>query len=464
MVSVGRHENISILSYSEVEAVSGYVGNFSVRVRRKPRYVDEDTCTGCGTCVEKCPWKKIPSEFDLGLGTRPAIYFPFAQAVPRVPIIDRQNCAYFQKGKCRACEKFCQTGSINFEQQEQVVDLQVGAIILATGFKDFDARRIQQYGYGELENVITSMELERLINTGGPTVGEVRLKDGRKPESIAIVHCVGSRNKDYHEYCSRVCCMYSLKLAQLARDYVGAEVHEYYRDMRAFGKGYEAFYERVERAGVHFTRFDQEGPEGGLQVSRHNGQLKVSSTDLYTGELNEQLVDMVVLSAGIEPQADAAQVAQTFSISRGPDGFFLEKHPKLAPVETTTDGVYLAGVCQGPKDIPDSVAQGGAAASVALSLMDAGHVTLEPFTSYIDQSKCSGCGACELVCPYHAIEMIEVDGRRVSNVNEVLCKGCGTCVAACLAQAATQNGFSQDQILAEIVGIMSVLKMPVMPG
>jgi len=464
MVSVGRHENISILSYSEVEAVSGYVGNFSVRVRRKPRYVDEDTCTGCGTCVEKCPWKKIPSEFDLGLGTRPAIYFPFAQAVPRVPIIDRQNCAYFQKGKCRACEKFCQTGSINFEQQEQVVDLQVGAIILATGFKDFDARRIQQYGYGELENVITSMELERLINTGGPTVGEVRLKDGRKPESIAIVHCVGSRNKDYHEYCSRVCCMYSLKLAQLARDYVGAEVHEYYRDMRAFGKGYEAFYERVERAGVHFTRFDQEGPEGGLQVSRHNGQLKVSSTDLYTGELNEQLVDMVVLSTGIEPQADAAQVAQTFSISRGPDGFFLEKHPKLAPVETTTDGVYLAGVCQGPKDIPDSVAQGGAAASVALSLMDAGHVTLEPFTSYIDQSKCSGCGACELVCPYHAIEMIEVDGRRVSNVNEVLCKGCGTCVAACLAQAATQNGFSQDQILAEIVGIMSVLKMPVMPG
>jgi heterodisulfide reductase subunit A len=196
------------------------------------------------------------------------------------------------------------------------------------------------------------MELERLINTGGPTTGEVRLKDGRKPESIAIVHCVGSRNVDYHEYCSRVCCMYSLKLAQLVRDYVGAEVHEYYRDMRAFGKGYEAFYKRVERAGVHFTRFDQEIPGGGLQINRHNGQLKVSSTDLFTGEPNEQLVDMVVLSTGVEPQADAAQVAQIFSISRGPDGFFLEKHPKLAPVETTTDGVYLAGACQGPKDIP----------------------------------------------------------------------------------------------------------------
>jgi len=462
MVSVGRHENITLLSYSEVESVSGYVGNFTVKVRRKPRYVDEATCTGCGTCVEKCPWKKIPSEFDLGLGNRPAIYFPFAQAVPRVPIIDTQNCAYFQKGKCRACEKFCQTGSINFEQQEELIDLHVGAIILATGFKDFDAHRIQAYGYGELDNVITSMELERLINTGGPTVGEVRLKDGRKPESVAIVHCVGSRNKDYHEYCSRVCCMYSLKLAQLVRDYVGAEVHEYYRDMRAFGKGYEAFYGRVERAGVHFTRFDQDIPGGGLQINHHNGQLKLSSTDLFTGEPNELLVDMVVLSTGVEPQADAAHVAQTFSISRGPDGFFLEKHPKLAPVETTTDGVYLAGTCQGPKDIPDSVAQGGAAASAALSLMDAGHVTLEPFTTFIDQSKCSGCGACELVCPYHAIEMIEVDGRRVSNVNEVLCKGCGTCVAACLAQAAFQNGFSQDQILAEIVGIMSVLKMPML--
>jgi len=462
MVSVGRHQNITLLSYSEVESVSGYVGNFTVRVRRKPRYVDEDSCTGCGTCVEKCPWKKIPSEFDLGLGNRSAIYFPFAQAVPRVPIIDTQNCAYFQKGKCRACEKFCQTGSINFEQQETVVDLEVGAIILATGFKDFEASRIEQYGYGKLDNVLTSMELERLINTGGPTTGEVLLKDGRKPESVAIVHCVGSRNKDYHEYCSRVCCMYSLKLAQLVRDYVGADVHEYYRDMRAFGKGYEAFYERVARSGVHFTRFDQEVQDGGLQVSRHNGQLKITSTDLFTGEPNELLVDMVVLSTGIEPQADATKVAQTFGISRGPDGFFIEKHPKLAPVETTTDGVYLAGACQGPKDIPDSVAQGGAAAAAALSLMDAGHVTLEPFTTYIDTSKCCGCGNCERVCPYHAIEMVEQDGRIVSHVNEVLCKGCGTCVAACLAQAAQQNGFSQDQILAEIIGIMSVLKMPVM--
>jgi heterodisulfide reductase subunit A len=255
--------------------------------------------------------------------------------------------------------------------------------------------------------------------------------------------------------------MYSLKLAQLARDYVDAEVHEYYRDMRAFGKGYEAFYERVARSGVHFTRFEQDAQGGGLQVSRHNGQLKVTTTDLYTGKPNDLLVDMVVLSTGVEPQADAAQVAQTFSISRGPDGFFLEKHPKLAPVETTTDGVYLAGTCQGPKDIPDSVAQGGAAASAALSLMDAGHVTLEPFTTYIDQSKCGGCRTCEGLCPYHAIEMVMLDGRQVAYVNEVLCKGCGACAAACPAQAAIQNGFTQDQILAEIDGILSVLILPV---
>jgi heterodisulfide reductase subunit A len=253
--------------------------------------------------------------------------------------------------------------------------------------------------------------------------------------------------------------MYSLKLARLARDYMGVEVHEYYRDMRAFGKGYEAFYERVARTGVHFTRFDQEEPGGGLQVSHHNGKLKISSTDMFTGEPNELLVDMVVLSTGIEPQADAAQVAQTFSISRGPDGFFLEKHPKLAPVETTTDGVYLAGTCQGPKDIPDSVAQGGAAASVALSLMDAGHVSLEPFTTFIDQSKCGGCRTCEGLCPYHAIEMVELNNKLVAYVNEVLCKGCGACAAACPAEAATQNGFTQEQILAEIDGVLSVLAL-----
>jgi heterodisulfide reductase subunit A2 len=454
MVSVGRHENITLLSYSEVEKVSGYVGNFTAQVRRKARYVNEELCTGCGTCVEKCPWKKIPSEFELGLGVRPAIYFPFPQAVPRVPVIDTENCAYFQRGKCRACEKFCPRGAIDFEQQDEVVEIQVGAIILATGFADFDPTLSPQYGYGALENVITGMELERLINSGGPTQGRVMMKDGRIPRSVAILHCVGSREGDPsngggHEYCSRVCCMYSLKLAQLIRDYVGAEVVEFYRDMRTFGKDYEAFYERVQRHGVHFIRFDRD-----IQITQDTDGLRISVIDVYTGKPIEATVDMAVLSTGMEPQSDQAQVGKIFGVSRSPDGFFLERHPKLAPVETTTDGVFLAGACQGPKDIPDSVAQGAAAAAAALTLLDSGNVSLEPFTSYVIAEKCGGCHTCEGLCPYGAVVMVEENGRTVASVNEVLCKGCGACVAACPAGAMVQYGYTRDQVLAEIEGAL----------
>ena len=454
MVSVGRHENITLLSYSEVDSVAGYVGNFNVRIRKKARYVNEELCTGCGTCAEKCPWKKIPSEFDLGLGNRPAIFFPFPQAVPRIPVIDTQNCAYFQKGKCRACEKFCPRQAIDFDQKDHWLDLEVGTIVLATGFKDFDPRQSSQYSFGNLDNVLTSMEFERLINSGGPTNGQVTLKDGRKPERIAILHCIGSRDLEHHEYCSRVCCMYSLKLAHLIREYVDAEVIEFYRDMRTFGKDYEAFYERARSAGVRFSRFDTGNGTGGIHVTQQDGQLKVATTDVYTGQPNETLVDMVVLSTGMEPQTDQLNVARTFGISLSPDGFFLERHPKLAPVETTSDGVFLAGTCQGPKDIPDSVAQGGAAAAVALSLMDAGQVTLEPFTTYIVQEKCGGCRTCEGLCPYKAIEMVELGDRLVAYVNEVLCKGCGACAAACPAGAATQHGFTQEQVIAEIEGAL----------
>jgi heterodisulfide reductase subunit A len=410
--------------------------------------VNEDLCTGCGTCVEKCPWKKIPSRFDLGLGTRPAIYFHFAQAVPRIPVIDTENCVYFQKGKCKACEKFCPTHAIDFEQQDTRLDLDVGTIILATGFKDYDAALSPQYGYGALDNVLTGMEFERLINSGGPTTGQVRLKDGRTPERIAILHCVGSRG-DHHEHCSRVCCMYSLKLAHLARDLLGTEVVEFYRDMRTFGKGYEAFYNRVQREGVQFVRYGDD-----IRVTAHDGHLKVTSTDLYTGQPSEVAVDMVVLSTGLEPQADQQQIARTFGISLSPDGFFLEKHPKLAPIETATDGVFLAGTCQGPKDIPDSVVQGGAAASAALTLMDIGSVTVEPFTAYIDPERCSGCRICLNQCPYGAIDVAEHNGRVVSQVNEVLCKGCGTCAAACPSGVATQRGFTFEQVMAEIDGAL----------
>ncbi len=457
MVSVGRHENITLLSNSEVESVSGYVGNFNVKIRKKARYVNEENCTGCGACVEKCPWKKIPSEFDMGLGNRPAIYFPFAQAVPRVPIIDTENCAYFLRGKCRACEKFCQRQAIDFEQKDELIDVEVGGIVLATGFQDFDPHKAPQYGYKELDNVVSGMEFERMINTGGPTNGQVVLKDGRKPERIAILHCVGSRDLQHHEYCSRVCCMYSLKLAELIRHYVDAEVYQFYRDMRTFGKDYEGFYTRAAQNGVHFHRFEEK-----IHVSQQNGHLKVSTIDIFTGQPDDVLVDMVVLSTGLEPHSDQLEVAKTFGISLSPDGYFLEKHPKLAPVETATDGVFLAGTCQGPKDIPDSVAQGGAAAAGVLSMLDAGHVTLEPFTTYVIPEKCGGCRTCEGLCPYGAIEMVDFEGRQVALINEVLCKGCGACAGACPAGAALQHGFTYEQVMAEIEGALlnSLRTMP----
>jgi heterodisulfide reductase subunit A2 len=450
MVSVGRHPNITLMSYSEVEKVAGYVGNFTVTVRRKPRYVNENLCTGCGTCIEKCPWKKIPSEFDLGLGNRAAIYYPFAQAVPRVPVIDTLNCAYFKTGKCRACEKFCAAKAIDFDQVDAQVDLEVGAIILATGFQDFNPRNAPQYGYGTISNVLTGMEMERLINTGGPTSGRVLLKNGGKPGKVAILHCVGSRGND-HAYCSRVCCMYSLKLAILIREYLQAEVIEFYRDMRAFGKNYEDFLHRAEKHGIQFARY-----AGDIRVDQREGRLVILADDVYTGCQVETGVDMVVLATGMEAQPDQHELGARFGVSQSQDGFFLEKHPKLAPVETTTDGVFLAGACQGPKDIPDSVAHGAAAAAAALAMLDHGSVELEPYTASIMADKCGACLTCLGLCPYGAVSMVDWNSRQVAQVNEVLCKGCGACVAACPAGAVTQHGFTNDQIMAEIEGILEL--------
>ncbi len=449
MVSVGQHENIELLTYSQVEEVSGYVGNFKVKVRKKARYVDEDICTGCGLCQEKCPVKDIPSEFDAQMGTRRAIYIPFAQAVPRVPVIDTAHCIWFQRQRCGACKKLCPPGAVDFEQEDRIVELEVGTIIVATGFDLFDCTRAPQYGYDRLDNVLTGLEFERMVNASGPTGGKVLLKDGQEPKSVAILHCIGSRDENYNPHCSRVCCMYSLKFAHLVKDTIKAKVYEFYIDMRSFGKGYEEFYERVQREGVVFVRGK------GAEVTERGGQLLVAAEDTDLGRKINVPVDMVILSNGLEPRRDATETARLFGLSRSKDGFFLEKHPKLAPVETASDGIFIAGTCQGPKDIPDTVAQAAGAAAVALSMMDLGKWTLEPSIAQVDVERCSGCGECVLACPYKAIELQE--GK--AQVSETLCKGCGTCVGHCLSKAITLLHFTDEQLVAEMQGALRELEV-----
>ncbi len=450
MVSVGQHPNIELMSYSDVTEFSGYVGNFTAKIRMRPRYVDEEKCTGCGNCEQKCPLS-VPSEFDCGLGKRKAIYRPFPQAVPSIPVIDREHCLYFTKGICRVCEKFCPKGAIDFEQKERFVEVQVGAAILATGFDLFDASRIKEYGYGKLPNVITSLEFERLTHASGPTGGKITLKNGKPPESVAIVHCVGSRDQNYNEYCSRVCCMYSLKVAHLVREKTEAKVHEFYIDMRAFGKGYEEFYKRLLREDVTFVRGRVAEITNVPQNPAEKGKLVIMAEDTLLGFVRRIPVDMVILSVGLEPRKDAQQVAHTFKISRSKDGFFLEKHPKLAPVSTAGDGLFIAGSCQGPKDIPDSVAQGAAAAANVLSLIDRKEVELEPTIAVINPESCSGCRICVGLCPYGAIDFEEKENRAM--ITTALCKGCGVCVAACPSAAIEQQNYTNRQLMAEVEAI-----------
>ena len=453
MSSVGSHPYIELLTYSEVEDVSGFVGNFKVKIRKKARSVNEDKCTGCGVCVEKCPWKAEVNEFEANLVPRKAIYIPFAQAVPNVPVIDREVCAYFKTGKCRACEKFCEAGAIDLEQQDEIIEVEVGAIIVATGYNTFDPEPIATYGYRKYDNVLTSMEFERLCSAVGPTSGKLVLKDGKEPESIAIVHCVGSRDKNYHPYCSRVCCMYSLKFSHLIKEKTSADVYQMYIDMRCFGKGYEEFYERLGEEGVNFVRGKVAQVTDQTIDEEEEGKLIVVVEDTLLGKIVRVPVDMVVLSVALEPQPDAEEVARMFSISLSADGFFLERHPKLDPVATTTDGVFVVGCCQGPKDIPDTVAQASAAAARALALISKGRVEIEAATSVVDEELCAGCKTCIMICPYGAISFDEE--KKVSVINEALCKGCGACAAACPSGAITNKHFTTEEIGAQIEGVLA---------
>jgi heterodisulfide reductase subunit A len=453
MSEVGQHENVTLLTYCELEEVSGSVGNFRVKVRKKARHVNQDACNGCGICAQKCPKKVVDDVFEAGLGQRKAIYTPFPQAVPRTPVIDTESCIWFQRQKCRVCEKLCPAGAIDFDQQDEVLELEVGNIILATGWKPFDCAKLPQYGYGRLPNVYTAMEFERMCNAAGPTGGKIVLRDGKtQPESVAIIHCVGSRDANHHSYCSNVCCMAALKFGHLVLEKTHADVYSFYIDLRTSHKDYEEFYQRLLGEGMHFVRGKVAEVTNADRVPFEHGKLVVQLEDTLLGRQRRVPVDMVILMGALEPQVDAAELGRRCGIACGATGWFTERHPKLDPVATMTDGVFVAGVCQGPKDIPASVAQGAAAAARVAGMIAKGTVTIEPITASVDEEACSGCRICNSLCSYNAIEFDQQ--QQVSRVNTALCKGCGTCVAACPAGAISGAHFTDDQILAEIEGAL----------
>jgi heterodisulfide reductase subunit A len=453
MVLVGNHPNVTLLTYSEVQKVDGYVGNFTVTIKKRARYIKTEDCTGCGVCWEKCPKKVIDDKFEAGLGYRKAVYTPFPQAVPKYPVIDDINCTYYQKGTCKACEKFCPTNAIDFNQKDEILTVEVGNIVLATGWDLFDARRIPNYGYGRLANVFTNMEFERMSNSAGPTGGNIVLRDGKTiPKSVGIIHCVGSRDKNYNNYCSAICCMQSLKFAHLVHEKTGATVYNFYIDIRTPAKGYDEFYQRILEEGTLFVRGKVAEVTDAARNPGEEGKLIIQAEDTLVGKQRRIPVDMVLLSAGLEPRSDSKALAKTFGISCSADGWFIERHPKLDPVATMTEGVYIAGCVQGPKDIPASVAQGAAAAARILGKIQQKEIALEPIRATVNPDTCSGCRICNNMCPFNAISFHE--DTMVSEINPALCQGCGTCVAACPAGAISGTGFSNDQILSQIDGLL----------
>ncbi|MHA1412887.1 MAG: 4Fe-4S binding protein, partial [Promethearchaeota archaeon] len=440
MVDVARNKNIEILTYSEVVDVQGYVGNFEVTIMKKPHYVDQEKCTACGACVENCPIT-CANEFELGMGTRKAIYIPFPQAVPGQYTIDMDHC--IQCGIC-ARPTVCEPGAINYDDKPEYLNIKVGTIIVATGWDLFDPSVLEQYGYGRFPNVITGLQMERLLSSFGPVLGKpVRPSDLKAPHSIAFLQCVGSRNfrEGGHQYCSRVCCMYATKQArQYKEKHPDADVYIFYMDIRAFGKGYEEFYESAaENYGINYIR----GRIAEITEDEdHNIIIRAEDTLLQVPI--ELKVDMLILSTAIEARADADKVASLLSIQRSSDGFFMEAHPKLRPVDTLTNGIFVAGVAQGPKDIPDTVAQAKGAASSAAALMAQGEVAIEPYYAVVMEHLCSGCKSCQALCPFGAIDFDEF--KKVAVINSALCKGCGTCAAACPSSAIIQNHFATFQL------------------
>ena len=463
MVDVAQNDKIRIFSYSEVTDVKGFVGNFDVTIKKKARYVREDVCTGCGLCTEKCPQKKVPNEFNLGMDNRHAIYIPFAQAVPKVATIDPSAGLMLKSGKSGICSKVCGAGAIDYKAKDEFIEEKYGAIVVATGFNPISLDKFDEFAYNESKDVITSLELERLMNAAGPTGGTLlRPSDKTHPHTIVFVQCVGSRcaacAEKGKEYCSKICCMYTAKHAMLIRDkYPDTEVYVFYIDVRTPGKNFDEFYRRaVEEYGVHYIK----GMVG--KVEPENGRLKVQASDLLYGKQLHIDADLVVLAAAIEPDKSARPLATMLTASMDTNDFFTEAHPKLRPVESPTAGVFLSGTCQGPKDIPETVSQAGAAASKVIGLLCKDKLTGNPCVAHPDEMMCNGCSTCEKVCPYGAITYIEKEFRmpdrttkvrRVAQVNEAVCQGCGACTVACMSGAMDLRGFSNKQIMAEVDAI-----------
>lgn len=460
MVEAAANPNIELLTYSEVEKVTGFVGNFKATIRKKARFVVNDLCTGCGECMAKCPSKKSLNEFNCGLNTRPSIYIPFAQAIPNVAVIDPTSCIKLTKDKCGLCQNVCPSKAIDYTQKDKIIEREYGAVVVATGFNPIKLDKFDEYSYNQSKDVITSLELERLMNAAGPTGGKlVKPSDGSHPHDITFIQCVGSRDVSGRGkcYCSKICCMYTAKHAMLIRDkYPDVNVNVFYIDIRTPGKNYDEFYRRaVEEYGVNYIK----GQVG--KVYEEDGKLVVQGSDLISNEQIRIKSDMVVLATAIEPDPSAKRVASMLTASIDTNNFLTEAHAKLRPVESPTAGIFLSGVCQGPKDIPETVSQAGAAASKVIGLLNKNKLVTNPCVAQSNELLCNGCSNCFNICPYGAISYEEKEindhgireTRRVAKVNPALCQGCGACTVACPSGAMDLLGFTNKQIMAEVEAI-----------